>query len=212
MFISRVEIPWSAVQNPYEIHRCLWRLFPGEALESRRSHAEQRAGFLFRTETYQTGRPARFLVQSRQRPTPVPSIQTLGCREFNPQPQIAQRLAFVLTANPIKTIIDTQVDAKPDKRPDKKQKFKCRVPLLHEEQQREWLTRQLATAATVESVTVLPHSPLYFRKSGYGGKVVTATFEGVLHIKAPDLLIRALENGIGPAKSFGCGLLLVRRL
>lgn len=212
MFISRVEIPWSAVQNPYEIHRCLWRLFPGEAPESRHGRTEQRAGFLFRTEAYKTGRPAQFLVQSRQRPTSVSSIQTLGCREFDPQPQVAQRLAFVLTANPIKTIVDTQAEAKPDKRPNKQNQFKCRVPLVHEEQQREWLIRQLAAAATVESVTVLPHPPLYFRKGGYGGKIVTATFEGVLQIKAPDNLLRALENGIGPAKSFGCGLLLVRRI
>jgi CRISPR system Cascade subunit CasE len=28
----------------------------------------------------------------------------------------------------------------------------------------------------------------------------------------PEQLTRLLENGIGPAKSFGCGLLLVRRL
>ena len=212
MFISRVEIPWSAVQNPYQIHRCLWRLFPGAAPESRHGNTEQRAGFLFRMETYQTGRPARFLVQSRQRPTSVSSIQTLGCREFNPQPQLAQRLAFVLTANPIKTIIDTQAEAKPDKRPNKQNQLKCRVPLVHEDQQREWLIRQLGAAAIVESVTILPHSPLYFRKGGYGGKIVTTTFEGVLQITAPDNLLEALENGIGPAKSFGCGLLLVRRL
>lgn len=212
MFISRVEIPWSAVHNPYDIHRCIWRLFPGEAPESRHGNAGPRAGFLFRAETYRTGRPARFLVQSRERPTPVSFIQTLGCREFDPQPQIAQRLAFVLTANPVKTIVDTQAEAKPDKRPDKKNQFKCRVPLVREEQRREWLTRRLAAAAIVESVTILPHSPLYFRKSGCGGKIVTATFEGVLQIKEPGNLVRALENGIGPAKSFGCGLLLVRRI
>lgn len=211
MFISRVEIAWSAVQNPYNIHRWLWRLFPGESQESRQSHAEQRAGFLFRTETYQTGRPARFLVQSRQRPASIASVQTLGCREFHPQPQSAQRLAFLLTANPIKTIVDTQREDKPNKRPNKQQQFKCRVPLIHEEQQREWLTRRLDAAAVVESVMVLPHSPLYFRKGEHGGKLVTATFEGVLQVKTPEVLIGLLENGIGPAKSFGCGLLLVRQ-
>lgn len=212
MFISRVEIPWSAVQNPYEIHRRLWRLFPGEASESRHHNHDERHGFLFRMEDYQTGRPARCLVQSRQRPTTVPLMQTLGCREFHPRPQVAQRLAFLLTANPIKTIVDTQQDAKPDKRPNKQNQFKCRVPLIQEEQQRAWLARQLTAAADIESVTVLPHSPLYFRKGEQGGKIVTATFEGVLQVKAPDGLLRIMENGIGPAKSFGCGLLLVRRV
>lgn len=42
--------------------------------------------------------------------------------------------------------------------------------------------------------------------------VVTVTFEGVLNVIDPDRLVMLLENGIGPAKAFGCGLLLVRRL
>lgn len=212
MFISRVEIPWMTVRNPYEIHRRLWRLFPGEAYESRQSSAEARQGFLFRLETYQTGHPARCLVQSQQRPTWTASIHGLGCREFHPQPQIAQRLGFLLTANPIKTITDAEYAGKPNKHPNKKQQFKCRVPLLDEQQQRAWLLRKLALAADVESVTLLPHPPLYFRKGANAGKLVTVTFEGVLRVKAPDLLVQMLENGIGPAKSFGCGLLLTRRI
>ena len=30
MFLSRVEIPWEFASNPYNLHRQLWRLFPGE--------------------------------------------------------------------------------------------------------------------------------------------------------------------------------------
>jgi len=212
MFISRVEMPWLAVQNPYDIHRRLWSLFPGEAPESRQSVMEKRHGFLFRMEDYQTGCPARFLVQSRRRPALVASIRELGCREFDPQPQLGQRLAFLLTANPIKTILDTEKDAKPGKRPNQQGQFKCRVPLVQEQDQRNWLIRRLVEAADIEAVAVLPHSPLYFRKGRQGGKLVTATFEGVLHVKAPDVLLQLLENGLGPAKAFGCGLLLVRRV
>jgi CRISPR system Cascade subunit CasE len=211
MFISRVEIPWSAVQNPYEIHRCLWRLFPGEMREFRQSREEERHGFLFRMEYYQTGRPARFLVQSRQRPMPVPSIQISGCREFHPQPQMDQRLAFLLTANPVKTIVDEEKVIKPDKRSNRRGQFKCRVPLIQEEDQRAWLVRQFAEVADIDAATILPHEPLYFRKGQRGGKLVTVTFEGILQVKSPDKLERLLENGIGPAKAFGCGLLLVRR-
>ncbi len=181
MFISRVEIPWPDVQNPYEIHRRLWRLFPGEARETRQQLQELRDGFLFRLEAYQTGRPVRILVQSRQRPTPMTPIQVVGCREFAPQPQVGQRLAFILTA------------------------------LVDEEHQRAWLKRHLAAAAGVETMSVLPHAPLYFRKGSQGGKLLIATFEGVMQVSEPAELARLLENGIGPAKAFGCGLLLVRR-
>jgi CRISPR system Cascade subunit CasE len=122
-------------------------------------------------------------------------------------PSAGQRLAFALTANPVKTITDTQRDAKPDKQSDK-----CRVPLIKENEQRDWLARKLASAATLQSVEILPHGPLYFRKGKRGGKLATCTFEGVLRVDAPKLLTSLLENGVGPAKAFGCGLLLVRRL
>jgi CRISPR system Cascade subunit CasE len=37
-------------------------------------------------------------------------------------------------------------------------------------------------------------------------------FDGVLTVTEPDRLCQTLFDGIGPAKAFGCGLLLVRRI
>ncbi len=207
MFISRVEIPWEAVRNPYEMHRRLWHLFPGEERETRSNGEEERQGFLFRVEEQGTGRPARLLVQSRLAPVRAEGLSLLGSREFLPAPSAGQRLAFVVTANPVKTITDAQREVKPDK-----QSEKCRVPLIKEDEQRQWLARKLAGVATLESAEILPHAPLYFRKGKRGGKLVTCTFEGVLRVEAPEQLASLLENGVGPAKAFGCGLLLVRRL
>lgn len=222
MFISRVEIPWETARNPYEIHQQLWRLFPGEEHETRDSGEQDRQGFLFRVEEQSTGRPARLLMQSRQAPVYTDGLLLLGSREIQPAPSVGQRLAFVLTANPIKTVVDAQSAGKPDKlerhaekqakRPDKKPRPpSCRVPLIKEDEQRDWLVRRLATAATLESADILPHAPLYFRKGKHPGKLVTCSFEGVLRVDDPERLILLLQNGIGAAKSFGCGLLLVRR-
>jgi len=207
MFISRVEIPWNASRNPYDIHRLFWRLFPGEPREARRTNGEDRQGFLFRIEKNQPGYPVRVLIQSRKRPEPAANIAVIGCREFNPSPVNGQRLAFLLTANPIKTITDEQLASKPDKRSEK-----CRVPLLKEEEQLGWLSRKLAGAADIESSTVLPHPPLYFRKGNKGGKLLSVTFEGVLKVRDGVALLKHLSNGIGPAKGFGCGLMMVRRM
>jgi CRISPR system Cascade subunit CasE len=207
MFLSRVEIPWEAARNPYEFHRRLWDLFPGKPRESRISADEVRQGFLFRVEDNPPGRPARLLVQSRQAPRLATGLAVLGTREFCPRPVQGQRLAFLLTVNPVKTITDQERADKPDKRSEK-----CRVPLIREEELRAWLARKLASAAEVVAVNVLPHPPLYFRKGNRGGKLVTASFEGVLGVADTDALVKHLENGIGPAKAFGCGLLLVRRL
>ncbi|MEE4378377.1 MAG: type I-E CRISPR-associated protein Cas6/Cse3/CasE [Candidatus Competibacteraceae bacterium] len=198
MYLSRFEIPWIQARNPYGFHQILWHLFPGEHLDNRT--------FLFRIEHYRPGVPLRGLLQSHQPPAQAERVTVLGCREFHPQPQPGQRLGFVLTANPVKTIVDTEKATKPDKRSGK-----CRVPLIKEEQQREWLARKLEGVAEVEAATVLPNQPLYFRKVNRSGKLVTVTYEGVLRVTNPESLVNLLERGIGPAKAFGCGLMLVRR-
>lgn len=207
MFLSRVEIPWEFARNSYDLHRQLWRLFPGEEKETRSNGEELRQGFLFRIENNSTGRPARLLVQSRRAPVAASGVVLVGTREIQPRPVAGQRLAFLLTANPVKTVTDVQRDTKPGKKSEK-----CRVPLIKEEDQREWIARKLASAGEIETVSILPHAPIYFRKENRGGKFVTATFEGVMNVRNPDVLVSHLDNGIGPAKAFGCGLLLVRRI
>ncbi|MCW5599751.1 MAG: type I-E CRISPR-associated protein Cas6/Cse3/CasE [Nitrosomonas sp.] len=207
MFLSRVELPWELARNPYNLHRQLWRLFPGEEKEIRSNGEESRQGFLFRIEDIPMGRPARLLVQSRRMPQTAPDIVLVGTREINPQPVSDQHLAFLITANPVKTITDRERDTKHGK-----QSEKCRVPLIKEEDQREWITRKLVDAGEIKAANVLPHAPVYFRKGNRGGKLVTATFEGVMCVRNPNILVTLMENGIGPAKAFGCGLLLVRRL
>ncbi len=206
MFLSRVEIPWEFSRNPYDLHRQLWRLFPGEEKETRSNNEELRQGFLFRTEDNPTGRPARLLVQSRRSPEAASGVVLVGTREFQPHPVAGQRLAFILTANPVKTITDAQREAKPGKKSEK-----CRVPLIKEEEQREWIARKLTDAGEIEAVNLLPHVPIYFRKGNRGGKLVSVTFEGVLRVSDPTRMAELLDNGIGHAKAFGCGLLLVRR-
>lgn len=207
MFLSRVEIPWEFSRNPYDLHRQLWRLFPGEEKETRSNNEELRQGFLFRIEDNPTGRPARLLVQSRRAPEATSGIVLVGTREIQPQPVAGQRLAFLLTANPVKTITDAQREAKPGKKSEK-----CRVPLIKEEEQREWIARKFADAGEIEATNVLPHAPIYFRKGNRGGKLVSVTFEGVLRVSDPTRMTELIDNGIGHAKAFGCGLLLVRRL
>jgi CRISPR system Cascade subunit CasE len=207
MNLTRAEIPWPVAANPYELHRRIWRLFPDEPGESRRDADGQRTGFLFRVEENRPGQPARALVQSRRTPQAAEGIRLIATRTLDPRPSAGQRLAFLLTANPIRNIKDEQREQKPGKRRDS-----CRVPLIREEEQRDWLARKLDGSAQIEAVSVLPHQPTFFRRGNRAGKLVTVTFEGVLQVKDPSALVNLLLNGIGPAKAFGCGLMLVRRL
>lgn len=207
MYLSRVEVAWSHARNPYNLHRALWSLFPGEPRESRQSHEDERAGFLFRVEESKPGRAARLLVQSRKAPQAVAdSANVIGTRDFHPKPVTGQQLAFVITANPVKTIADAQ--GRKNARGEPK---KCRVPLISEDEQHAWLERKLSGAADLVAVEIRKIPPLFFHKSGTG-KFVTAAYEGVLRVSDPAAMCGCLENGVGPAKGFGCGLLLVRRI
>ncbi|MCB1812067.1 MAG: type I-E CRISPR-associated protein Cas6/Cse3/CasE, partial [Candidatus Competibacteraceae bacterium] len=51
-----------------------------------------------------------------------------------------------------------------------------------------------------------------FKKDGKAGKIATVGYTGMLEIIEPTTLNELLQKGIGPAKAFGCGLLLVRRI
>ncbi len=206
MFISRVEMPWDEVRNPYNLHRLIWRLFPGQEREPVSSDNSRRFGFLYRMEQWSTGRPARALVQSIQAPQSASGLAVLGIRAFDPQPVAGQALAFVLTANPIKSVVDEHIDAKPGKTSSH-----VRVPLLKEDEQRAWLRRKLAGAAELAEFTVIRHPPSYFRKGNRAGKLVTVSYEGALRVTDAEALRQLLMQGVGPAKAFGCGLLLVRQ-
>jgi CRISPR system Cascade subunit CasE len=40
----------------------------------------------------------------------------------------------------------------------------------------------------------------------------TQDFSGVLTVADPEIFVKSLYNGIGAARAFGCGLMLVRRI
>ncbi len=208
MILSRITVDWRHAANPYDIHRALWRLFPRQPKEARENFAARRTGFLFRIETLVVGRGAMVLMQSA---TP-PAAEADGARvlrlsnPFDPILQTGQRLGFLLTANPVKAIADEngRLNCKGEMK-------KCRVPLLREEEQRAWLVRKLDGTALLENVDLRTDRPLYFRKQGVG-KIVPVTFEGALRVTDSAELVHHLKNGIGPAKAFGCGLMLARRL
>lgn len=210
MFLSRVEIAWGSAKNPYNLHRAIWKLFPDTEREARTTIEELRQGFLFRLERCEPGQPATVLVQSRREPQRrTDHAVVLVSREFNPCPSQGQSLAFTVVANPVRTITDK--NGRLTLRGEPK---KCRVPLIKDEQQIQWLHERLKGIAAVEAVSVRKLPPIFFykQKEKRDGKIISVLFEGCLRVDNPDGLVTMLENGIGPAKAFGCGLMLVRRI
>lgn len=113
-----------------------------------------------------------------------------------------QTWAFRLTANPVHTIT-RESDGR-----------KIRVGHVTAAQQLQWLADRskdngfdIHTHQGEPAVTVSNRLKRTFKRGNGTVTLVTAQFDGHLHVTDPDALRRALTAGIGRAKAYGCGLL-----
>lgn len=192
MHLSEIVLDSKLAQNPYEIHRHLWQLFP--------SLSEDKRSFLYRVSYGKHNGPLRILMQSFHEPTA--SANSRGCvilrkKAFTLALKAQDSLRFLLCANPTKRLV----------------KERCRVPLIDDEAQRVWLGRKLAHAAALEALVIDRKLPLYFRKQKdqLTGKIQPVIYQGILKVQNPEALRSLIQDGIGPAKAFGCGLLSLAR-
>jgi len=195
MYLSRVYVQWPKSKNAYTLHGSLWELFPNRPDDAR--------DFLFRVEWEKTGVGATILMLSQKEPTSgIDSVEIKALRDYSLKLLEGQRFRFLLKANPVKTIKDEKgrKNAKGDIK-------NCRVPLIKEEEQRQWLMRRLEGVAVLEEMQISPCIPLYFRKGKQAGKIVPVRFEGVLKVIDPQVINELVAKGIGPAKALGCGML-----
>ena len=124
--------------------------------------------------------------------------------------RVGQRWQFRLRANPIRSV-----------RPDVGGRGQ-RVPLLHVDQQVEWLAQRapglgfaVADGTHGPNLRVTERRTERFRRGGADGRLVTlgtAVFEGVLEVSDASLLAATLTRGIGAAKGYGCGLMTLARM
>jgi len=163
MYLSKVLVERRRVSNPYELHRTLWTIFPGHERDAR--------GFLFRVEAERPGSATELLLQSAWQPeSQSAEVRVVATRPYQLHFRQGQTLRFRLTGNPIKTIKDDS--GRQNARGTVKS---CRVPLIVEEQQLQWLYRKLHNVASIEAAVIHAQRPLYFRKDGKAGKIVTVT-------------------------------------
>ena len=132
------------------------------------------------------------------------SVRILACKNYCLNLIPGQRLRFLLVANPVKTISDETGRKKADG-----EIKKCRVPLIREDEQKAWVECKLQDAALLEILVVDTLFPLRFkkRKENRAGKIQPVSFRGILTVENPGAMTALIQNGIGPAKAFGCGLL-----
>jgi CRISPR system Cascade subunit CasE len=224
MYMSRItlrddlpsnELTEVAGADGYRIHQLLWELFT-TADGSRRP-------FLYREENPKFGglsflALSEVLPENKDKKRPVWNIQT---KEYFPQIRQGQQLSFTLRANPVVTRKredgrrqrhDVVMDARLDR--ETGQKFPVQDVLYAAGEQ--WLSSRASKYGfSLYPEALQIHSYRQHRLPKRGKKPVrisTLDYDGMLEVDNSELFVQTLVRGLGPAKGFGCGLLLVRPL
>ena len=207
---------WS--RGAYEAHQWLWRFLPAPPGTVR--------NFLFRRREVE-GLPRFYVVSDRQPIAPTAHWQ-VSSKAYAPGLAEGDALTFELRANPV---VSTRNAAGKASRHDVVMQEKTRLlkeqglvrwadwttpdrPALQaliQDCARAWLVkRSEAIGVTLAADSVRAEG--YEQHRGKVGELrfSTVDFSGRLQVRDPEALRRALFSGIGHAKAFGCGLLLVR--
>jgi CRISPR system Cascade subunit CasE len=224
MYFSRLKLDTTqglrlVGRNEYEVHQALWGLFG--------DHPDRKRDFIYRKDDTEPA-PLFYAVSARppEDPTGRWRVET---KPYRPDLRHGDVLEFSLRVNPVRTIKN---DKGRPKRVDVVMDEKCRARARDGEDRLpsqaemarsagiKWLESRapkLGFQFDPDRVRVDGYSIHTFTKNGKpGGKrhrirFATLEFEGTCTVTDPEAMVTTLYNGVGPAKAFGCGLMLVRR-
>lgn len=220
MFMSKITLDAVNMKRAgvYEEHQALWKVFS--------DHPDRERDFLYRKTD-----DGYFLTVSSREPLETGLLKRVECKEYNPTLKAGERIFFSLRFNPIVKRRDeknrqVRVDMVQDMR---KKMIDEGVPAselprrleIAEEVAGHWFDRrsdflgvevEKSNNNKSRSIIVESYTQDKFRKSG-GKNVVLSRIDlqGFAIVNEPEKFRQALFNGVGCAKGFGFGLLLVRR-
>jgi len=186
----------------YDWHQAVWKAFPGRDGQDR--------DFLTRLDQHREG--FRLLVVSQTEPVrPDWCLVDAESWKTKPIPETyftRSRYIFQLCANPTKKVSKELPDGSLTKNGR-------RAPIRTREELVAWIRRKGEQGAfTVDeaSLRTFSRGREYFEKKGMRGLHSAVEYQGVLTVNDPARFYEAFTRGIGSAKAFGFGLLVIAPL
>ncbi|MEW6220903.1 MAG: type I-E CRISPR-associated protein Cas6/Cse3/CasE [Thermodesulfobacteriota bacterium] len=218
MFFSRITLHddargagdfHQAFRSGYGLHQAVWQLFA--------DHADRERDFLYHMQAA-SGPPVVYAL-SRRRPL-ASRLWQAETMAFAPKLNQGMRLGFFLRANPVRTREGKRHDVVMEEKHRLKtqgmprQKWPLEAELVQEAGEK-WLSARAEKAGfRLHAVRADGYRQHEFRKPAGRQPVRFSSidFAGLLEVVDTEIFWQeALCRGLGPAKGFGCGLLLVRR-
>lgn len=188
-YLSRIVMPYeSALQkglrSSYDWHRWIWKSFPNDP--------DRKRDFLFRVDVHE--RQVRVLLLSGEAPV---AIENWAWETKRVSDEFLNQSTYRFQAR-----VNPTFRRASDHR---------RIALYKESDIREWLKRKIsAIGAELVSAEVDQPQDEFFVKDGKRGKHVSVDIRGVISIHDQSLFLQGFLAGIGSAKGFGYGLLMLQ--
>ena len=185
------------IRDTYDWHQRVWEAFGGRDGQTR--------DFLIRVDRKEEA--FRVLILSRSLPTKPDWCPTdcFGTKIVPDDYFTHARYRFCLLANPTKKLRVDNADGT-------RKKNGRRVPVTQREELIGWLKRKAEAggfAINADSLRTLPRGREFFHKTGAHGTHTSVEFQGELTVTDPAQFRTTVATGIGSAKAFGFGLLVI---
>lgn len=203
LFLTQISVPYDLavqklrIRDTYDWHQRVWQAFGDRDGEAR--------DFLTRIDRKDEG--YRLLILSRTSPAKPDWCPTdcFGSKQIPESFFEHPHYRFSLLANPTKKVRVDNADGT-------RKKNGRRVPLTGREELVGWLEKKTKGGGfevKIESLRTIPRGREYFHKAGAHGTHTAVEFQGELRVISPAEFRATVASGIGSAKAFGFGLLVL---
>lgn len=198
---------WKVAADPYRLHQEVWRLVGGGADATR--------DFVYRVES-SANRPTLYALSPRPAEDPE-GLWVTESKAWHPVLTAGDELAFSLRANATVRIGPTRHDVvmharrgQGDGRGEGDEARDRRA--IEQREGQKWLAQRAeANGFALSALVVEGHRVVEMPRRGRPIRIAMLDYSGRLRITDAERFRRALCEGIGPSKAFGCGMLLIRR-
>lgn len=211
--IARVE----HVFDNYAWHKKIWDCFP--------NMPDSQRNFLTRIDPLEGAFRVWILADTKPVCPRWCSTEDFALNEISPTFLSHRYYAFDVRSNPVKALAQRDANGHPLFKANGKRKSGKRIPLVQPDELRAWLIRKgevrgrdKETGADVSGgfrivedrhLEISPMVESHFRKKGHSAYHGGVQFRGTLEVTDREHFIKTYQAGIGSAKGFGFGLLLL---
>lgn len=203
--------------DSYSWHKKIWTFFPGQSDSER--------DFLSRIDLLEGA--FRVWILSGVEPVPPAWCQAeeFSHKRIAPGFLSHRHYAFDVRANAVKSLVQRDASGLPLLKANGKRRSGKRIPLTDHDELQAWLTRkgevrcqEQETGRPVPGgfriveerpLEISPMMASHFRKKGQRGYHGGVQFRGVLEVTDSEHFTQTYQSGIGSAKGFGFGLMLL---